>query len=157
LPAPGGHKVWGLPAYLIRSNVGVSRTHLAGLLFEDADDPLAALRWNLSELRRLLGNACLRGNTPELALEPATYIDIEVMTLATWVEALSVPGFDCELLEGMSFLASPSFECIWISTDADAAAEVLLISAYFERSGFRLPDRVASLIFRWVAPSPRQL
>jgi len=51
----------------------------------------------------------------------------------------------------------PRRECIWLSTDADAAAEVLLISAYFERSGFRLLDRVASLIFRWVAPSPRQL
>jgi hypothetical protein len=45
----------------------------------------------------------------------------------------------------------PRRECIWLSTDADAAAEVLLISAYFERSGFRLLDRVASLIFRWVA------
>jgi hypothetical protein len=50
----------------------------------------------------------------------------------------------------------PRRECIWLTTDADAEAEVLLISAYFERSGFRLLDRAALLIFRWVAPSPRQ-
>ena len=48
LPAPRGHKVWGLLAYLIRSDVGASRKHLAELLFQDAEDPLAALRWNLS-------------------------------------------------------------------------------------------------------------
>jgi DNA-binding SARP family transcriptional activator len=53
--APRGHKVWGLLAYLVQSGAPVSRKHLAGLLFEDAEDPLAALRWNLSELRRLLG------------------------------------------------------------------------------------------------------
>src|SRR5260370_9798223 len=48
LPAPRGHKVWRLLAYLIRSKVGVSRTHLAGLLVEDADDAPAALPSNLS-------------------------------------------------------------------------------------------------------------
>jgi DNA-binding SARP family transcriptional activator len=156
LPAPRGHKVWGLLAYLIRSKVGVSRTHLAGLLFEDADDPLAALRWNLSELRRLLGNACLRGDTPELALEPATYIDIEVMTLATWVEALSVPGFDCELLEGMSFSASPSFD-VWLATERrhlQAAAEAVLREGALARLAAGAVAEAADLAARLVRLNP---
>ena len=50
-----GHKAWGLLAYLATHQGAVSRQHLGRLLFEDAEDPLAALRWNLTELRRALG------------------------------------------------------------------------------------------------------
>jgi DNA-binding SARP family transcriptional activator len=70
LPSPRGQKVWGLLAYLLRCDARVSRQHLAGLLFEDAEDPLGALRWTLSELRRLLGTASLRGNELVLMPEP---------------------------------------------------------------------------------------
>ena len=79
LPAPRGHKVWGLLAYLVRSEAPVSRKHLAGLLFEDAEDPLAALRWNLSELRRLLGTEDLRGELLALPSAPATYVDLRAV------------------------------------------------------------------------------
>ena len=72
--APRGSKVWGLLAYLVLSEAPVSRTRAAALLFPDANDPLAALRWNLHELRRLLGEDLARratlpraGQTP---LEP---------------------------------------------------------------------------------------
>src|SRR5439155_1192822 len=88
-------------------------SYLTGLLFEDAEDPLAALRWNLSELRRLLGNADLRGDVLELSLELTAYVDVEVVTFGTWAEALWVPGLDRELLEGMSFSSSPSFD-VWL-------------------------------------------
>ena len=53
--APRGHKAWGLLAYLLRSRVPPSRERLATLLFPEADDPLGALRWTLSEVRRRLG------------------------------------------------------------------------------------------------------
>ena len=109
LPAPRGHKVWGLLAYLARSGASASRKHLAGLLFEDAEDPLAALRWNLSELRRLLAHTGLRGDVLTLDLSPTDYVDADVVTQGTWVEALQVPGLDHELLEGMNFSSSPSF------------------------------------------------
>jgi hypothetical protein len=56
-PNPRGHKVWGLLAYLLRADRPPSRAELVSLLFAEADDPLATLRWNLGALRRLLGDA----------------------------------------------------------------------------------------------------
>jgi DNA-binding SARP family transcriptional activator len=156
LPAPRGHKVWGLLAYLVRSDVGASRRHLAGLLFEDAEDPLAALRWNLSELRRLLGNAGLRGDVPELSLEPTAYVDLEVVTLGTWAEALCVPGLDRELLEGMSFSSSPSFE-VWLATERrhlQATAEAVLREAALARLAAGAVTEAADLAGRLVRQNP---
>jgi DNA-binding SARP family transcriptional activator len=156
LPAPRGHKVWGLLAYLVRSDVGASRKHLAGLLFEDAEDPLAALRWNLSELRRLLGNAGLRGDVPELSLEPTAYVDLEVVTLGTWAEALCVPGLDRELLEGMSFSSSPSFE-VWLATERrhlQATAEAVLREAALARLAAGAVTEAADLAGRLVRQNP---
>jgi DNA-binding SARP family transcriptional activator len=156
LPAPRGHKVWGLLAYLVRSDVGASRRHLTGLLFEDAEDPLAALRWNLSELRRLLGNAGLRGDVPELSLEPTAYVDLEVVTLGTWAEALCVPGLDRELLEGMSFSSSPSFE-VWLATERrhlQATAEAVLREAALARLAAGAVTEAADLAGRLVRQNP---
>jgi DNA-binding SARP family transcriptional activator len=130
-PAPRGHKVWGLLAYLARSEAAVSRKHLAGLLFEDAEDPLAALRWNLSELRRLLGTAELRGELIALPAAPATYVDLGAVLSGSWAQALCVPGLDRELLEGMNFSGSPAFE-VWLATERrhlQAAAEAVLREA----------------------------
>ena len=53
---PRGRKVWALLAYLALSHGSPSRQQLIDLLFTDAEDPAGALRWNLSELRRLLGD-----------------------------------------------------------------------------------------------------
>ena len=61
--APRGHKVWGLLAYLVLTDRPVARTRAAALLFPDANDPLAAMRWNLHELRRLLGPGRTSGAT----------------------------------------------------------------------------------------------
>jgi len=49
---PRGHKTWGLLAYLVGVGVPVPRDRLVALLFPDAEDGLAALRWNLAQLRR---------------------------------------------------------------------------------------------------------
>ncbi len=129
LPAPRGHKAWGLLAYLAHSKAPASRSHLAALLFEDAHDPLGALRWNLSELRRLLGESTLHGNPLELGRDMT--LDTAFVTSGTWRDALAVPGLGCELLEGMSFPASPSFE-VWLATGRrhqQAAAEAVLREA----------------------------
>lgn len=92
LPAPRGHKVWALLAYLIRSRAGASRKHLAALPFEDAEDPLAALRWNLSELRRLFGNECLRGDVPTLSLNPSSCLGPNRCALKSiWRAAITMP------------------------------------------------------------------
>lgn len=156
LAAPRGHKVWGLLAYLIRSDAGATRKHLAELLFEDAEDPLAALRWNLSELRRLLGNPGLRGDVLELSLAPAEYVDVEVVTLGTWAQALCVPGLDHELLEGMSFSASPSFD-VWLATERrhlQATAESVLREAALARMAAGAVTEAADLAGRLVRRNP---
>lgn len=156
LPAPRGHKVWGLLAYLVRSEAPVSRKQLAGLLFEDAEDPLAALRWNLSELRRLLDSADLRGDLLALALPPATYIDLGAVLSGSWAQALCVPGLDRELLEGMNFSGSPAFE-VWLATERrhlQAAAEAVLREAALARMASGAMAEAATLAGRLVRHNP---
>ena len=156
LPAPRGHKVWGLLAYLARSEAGASRKHLAGLLFEDAEDPLAALRWNLSELRRLIGGAGLSGEVLALSLERTAYVDLNAVASGTWAEALSVPGLDRPLLEGMNFSSSPSFD-VWLATDRrrlQACAEAVLREAALARLAAGAASQAAELAGRLVRHNP---
>ena len=156
LPPPRGHKVWGLLAYLLLGGGTASRRHLADLLFEDADDPLAALRWNLSELRRLLGDAGPRGGAPVLALAPAAFVDVRVVSGGTWAEALRVPGLDRELLEGMSFASSPPFE-VWLAAERrhlQAGAEAILREAAQARLAAGSASEAADLAGRLVRRNP---
>jgi DNA-binding SARP family transcriptional activator len=87
-----GHKAWGLLAYLATHEGALSRQHLARLLFEDAEDPLAALRWNLTELRRALGSASLRGETITLHRGPDVAIDVDVLRRGSAAEGVALPG-----------------------------------------------------------------
>jgi DNA-binding SARP family transcriptional activator len=156
MPAPRGHKVWGLLAYLARSSAPASRKHLADLLFEDAEDPLAALRWNLSELRRLLAHPGLRGELVSLELAPGAYVDVDVVMRGGWAEALHVPGLDHELLEGMNFASSPSFE-VWLATERrhlQAAAEGVLREAALARLAAGAASEAADLSARLVRRNP---
>src|SRR5688572_8838483 len=92
-PPPRGHKPWALLALMLLSNAPLSRERLAGLLFRDADDPLGSLRWNLAELRRLLGaQAKVEGDPVRLELPADTQIDVRTLVSGTWVEALHLPG-----------------------------------------------------------------
>lgn len=87
------------------------------MLFPEADDPLGALRWTLSALRRQLGpEAELRGDPLRLTLPPATFVDVEVLSRGSWPEAVALPGLGQELLEGMAFRSSPGFE-MWLENE----------------------------------------
>ncbi|HXV33254.1 MAG TPA: BTAD domain-containing putative transcriptional regulator [Gaiellaceae bacterium] len=109
--APRGNKAWGLLAYLVQVRVPPSREQLAALLFPEADDPLAALRWTLSALRGLLGEQAELGGDPvRLTLRRGTFLDVEVLTAGFWTEAIALPGLGQELLDGLSFRSSPGFE-----------------------------------------------
>jgi DNA-binding SARP family transcriptional activator len=109
-----GHKAWGLLAYLASSETPVPRQRLVDLLFADADDPLGALRWNLSQLRRALGErAEVAGDPVRLTLPPETTVDVHLVTRGSWVEAVDLPGLGLPLLAGMSFDASPAFQ-FWL-------------------------------------------
>jgi DNA-binding SARP family transcriptional activator len=113
-PAPRGHKPWALLALLMLSNAPLTRVGLAGLLFGEADDPLGSLRWNLAELRRLLGSqATLTGDPVQLELPADTQVDVRTLVSGTWVEALHLPGLGRELLEGIQPAADAAFEA-WL-------------------------------------------
>jgi DNA-binding SARP family transcriptional activator len=155
-PHPRGHKVWGLLAYLLRTDRPPSRAELVSLLFGGADDPLAALRWNLSALRCLLGDAAVEGDPLRLSLAPGTLVDVETLVCGAWNEAVRVPGIELELLEGMSFASSPAFE-IWLVTERrhlGATAEAVLREAALARLGAGDARAAADLAARLVRLNP---
>jgi DNA-binding SARP family transcriptional activator len=114
---PRGHKPWGLLTYLIRTRVPTSRERLAGLLFPEADDPLGSLRWTLSVVRRQLGeHAAIGGDPLSLTLSPGTFLDVDVLSKGSWIQAIGLPGLGQELLDGMVFRSSPGFE-MWLENE----------------------------------------
>ncbi len=115
--APRGHKPWALLTYLLRSDGAPSRQQLAGLLFPDADDPFGALRWSLSQLRRLLGSdATLEGDPLRLDFPKRTFVDVDVLSKGTWVEAVRIAGLGRGLIEGVGLPTSPAFE-LWLENE----------------------------------------
>jgi DNA-binding SARP family transcriptional activator len=156
-PGPRGHKAWGLLAYLLATESAPSRLWLAELLFSEAEDPLNALSWSLSQLRRLLGpGAAISGDPVELKLSAGTFVDVRALTLGTWVQALGIPGLGHELLERLAFPSSPAFE-VWLLTErrrlAGATEDVLREGA---RARLAAGDaaRATALAGRLVAINP---
>ena len=74
-PQPKGRKAWAVLAYLALQPDGISRSRTATLLFPDAADPLGALRWNLSELRRTLDGVSITGDPLRLTLLQSWHCD----------------------------------------------------------------------------------
>lgn len=113
--APRGKKVWALFAYLALSDPPPTRQLLTELLFPDAEDPASALRWNLSELRRLLGgpDTVGSGNAVRLRLPSGSVLDVHVLLAGTSAAAVELPGLGRELLEGINVEASPGFDA-WL-------------------------------------------
>jgi DNA-binding SARP family transcriptional activator len=156
-PVPRGNKVWALLAYLLCTASRPSRRWLAELLFADAKDPLNVLNWNLCQLRKLLGaETILRGDPVELQLAPGTFVDTRVVAAGTWMVALGCPGLGRDLLEGMSFTASPGFEA-WLLAERwrlAMAAESALREAARARLAAGEADRAVELAVRIVAANP---
>ena len=152
--APRGHKAWGLLAYLRRTRLPPSREGLAGLLFSEADDPLRALRWALSVLRRSLGaDAELGGDPVRLVLRPGTLVDVDVLSRGSWMEAITLPGLGQELVEGLAFRSSPGFE-MWLEserrhvTGTTSAVLHQAALALLARGEFEVATRHASQLVR---------
>lgn len=126
---PRGRKAWALLAYVAIAERAVSRQQLAELLFADADDPLAALRWSLAELRRCLGvSDALRGDPISSVIAGASF-DLDVLSsAAAHSELLGMSG---ELLEGVRVDGCPAFES-WLIVErsrVSAAIEARLREA----------------------------
>ena len=154
---PRGRKAWALLALLLAEERPVPRERVAGLLFADADDPLGALRWNLSELRRVLGDAgALRGPRLALDLPPATLVDVRVVLSGSWAEAVALPGLGRDLLEGMDFPSSPSFDA-WLTNERrhlQAGCEAVLREAAAARLAAGAPGDAIDHATRLVALDP---
>src|SRR5262245_15934036 len=117
-----GHKSWALLALLALSSRPISRQRLAAMLFDQADDPLGALRWSLAQLRRSLGSAAgLSGDPLELLRTPDLVLDVDVLAAGTWVEALALPGLGETLMAGIDIGASDGFDA-WLSAERVRAA-----------------------------------
>lgn len=151
-----GHKAWGLLAYLASRPAGASRSHLAGLLFGDAADPLAALRWNLSELRRALGEDTLRGDPLQLPRDALVLLDVDILREGAWQQGLALPGFGSELLEGQRFPGCASFQ-VWLDGERQyVAAQTtgMLREAALAHLGNGQPGEAVLLARRLVALNP---
>ena len=125
-------KSWGLLANLILSEHPPARSQLASLLFADADDPVRALRWGLTEIRRALGeDGSVDGDPLVLWLSADAVVDVKAVTKDAWTSAVGLPGLGADLLEGMSIRGTASFETWLLSQQRRlaAASEAILHEA----------------------------
>lgn len=115
--APRGAKPWALLAYLVLNDLPQPRSRLAGLLFPDASDPGATLRWNLTELRRTLGEGVeLSGDPVSLVLPSGASVDVLDLRRGGWATAVDLPTLGRELLEGISILDAAAFT-LWLDAE----------------------------------------
>ena len=142
-------KSWALLAYLVLSDRPPTRSHLAGLLFGDANDPLGALRWGLSEVRRALrGIVTLDGDPVILRRHPDLVFDVDIVARGPWTSAVHLPAFGAELLEGMTLSGVPVFDS-WLLAEqrrlasASTAALQAAIAEEEMRGDYRAAIRYA--------------
>ncbi len=126
---PRSRKTWGVLCFLLLNGAPTSRSRLSTLLFSEAADPMRALRWNLTELRRLLGpEVRLHGDPIVVELPKDTVTDVTLITDGQWQQAIGLKQLGGQLLGAMDFDDSPLFES-WLLTSrrhiAGASEDVL--------------------------------
>lgn len=100
-PPGRGRKPWALLALLLCSTGPVPRSRVIDLLFPDAADPQAALRWTLSQARRAVGDAVRVGGDP-LTWEVADGVHVDVLDVLAGRPPTGWPAAEATLplLEG---------------------------------------------------------
>lgn len=159
LPPPRGSKAWALLAVLLTSEAAPTRQRLATLLFPDADDPLAALRWNLSALRRTLGPGVDLGGDPvTLTLAPGDRVDVSLLRspLGHGLADDDLLALDGELLEGLSVDAGDAFDSWLLVTRlaVRAGCHAVLHDAALHRLSTGDPTAAAALVVRALELQP---
>ena len=118
IAGPRGRKAWALLAVLLLADQRPSRRSLADLLFTDADDPLGALRWTLSQLRTgLKGSVFVDGDPIVVALDPSCTIDVvELLDAGRSGAAYQAASVSPQqrFLDGAEGLARPEFD-LWLT------------------------------------------
>ncbi len=150
-------KSWAVLARLILSERPPTRGELATLLFAEADDPLRALRWGLSEIRRSLGDDGSIGGDPVVLRLPAdSAVDVEILTKGSWTEAVGLPGLGAGLLDGWAVRGAPAFESWLLSKQryVAAASEAILHEAALGSLAQRNLDLALGYAVRAAVMSP---
>ena len=128
-----GRKPWALLAYLVLESQPPTRRQVAALLSPEADDPLAAVRWTLLQLRRAIdgfGQVSDDGRM-HLSWSPGVSVDVESL-LAGEVAPRDVTEVVAgNLLDGLD-VGTSEFE-LWLTLQrsrvASAAADALRSAA----------------------------
>ncbi|BBH67663.1 hypothetical protein ACTI_43480 [Actinoplanes sp. OR16] len=110
-------KSWALLTCLLLGDRPQTRARLAALLYPDAQDPLRALRWGLTEIRRSLG-VPVDGDPVVLHLPEGTVVDVHVLTHGTWSSAAALPGLGVDLLHGIDMTDAADLES-WLLQGVD--------------------------------------
>lgn len=126
VPLPASRKTRALLAYLAVSGKPERRERLCQLFWEMPDDPKGALRWSLSKLRGLLGEAVVADReTARLDLAGVT-VDWHVLRAAPRVLSRASPdalvqlaGKRGEFLEGLELANCDSFSAWCIAQRGD--------------------------------------
>ena len=109
-----GRKTWALLAYLLLQRDAPTRRELVERLWSDADDPLAAMRWTLSQVRRALApDVRITEHDGRLSLAGDRRVDALEVLGGAWDDETVDDAARGELLEGID-AGPPEFER-WLS------------------------------------------
>lgn len=147
VPGPRGNKAWAVLAYLVAASAPVPRERLVSMLFPDAADGPAALRWSLAELRRTLDNpSALVGDPVMLALGPDVRADVELLATSPWYEVTDLADVTEPYLQGLTLSGCPGF-MLWLDGErrriAGLSAAVLRDAARSEIAAGRAAEAVS--------------
>ncbi|WP_433830725.1 tetratricopeptide repeat protein [Actinoplanes sp. CA-015351] len=148
-------KSWALLACLLLGDRPPTRGRLAGMLYPGAQDPLRALRWGLTEIRRCLG-VPVDGDPVTLRLPDDAVVDVHVLSYGSWTSAVRLPGLGAELLDGIEVRGAPAFES-WLLSErrrVAAASEAMLHEAALGRLAGGELDAARDLALRAAAMNP---
>ena len=150
-------KSWALLAYLVLAERPPTRTTLAALLFGEAEDPLGALRWSLSEVRRALaGDVTIEGDPVVLTRHPELTFDVDVLAHGGSACAVRLPGLGADLLEGLTVGGAGAFES-WLLSEQrrlSAATRAVLDEAVHASSARGDHDAAIGYAVRRVTATP---
>ncbi len=148
-PLPASRKTRALLAYLAANARRHLRSELCGLFWEDAEDPRAALRWSLTQLRRVLdqrGTSIIHADRESIELRgQAVGTDLEHLSALTGRDIGSAPIaalqeaaalFRGEFLNGLELPGCYRYY-EWCGAERESAGRVheQILTALVERLG----------------------
>jgi DNA-binding SARP family transcriptional activator len=151
-----GRKTWALLAFLVLASGPTTRRELVDRLWSEADDPLGALRWALSRVRKIIApDVEIRETDSGLTVHGAVSVDALDLLDGRWDETTVIDLARGEMLEGADFHDAPEF-ARWLDVQrarlASATTEALRSCAAI--AGRSDPDRALLLAERALKAEP---